>query len=129
MMDIFTILIGKADKISKSIEVLSDLSAGKLPQKDVLTIKEVSIYTGLSNSTLYHESSRGLITFSKKGKKLYFPIIPFIDWYIESYFQNSVRRRIMELAFGSEKSCKSISMEDTKKNKSSDVKYSQVIKS
>lgn len=114
MTDNFNILIGKADKISKLLEVISDLSTGKLPPKDVLTIKEVSRYSGLSNSTLYHESSRGLITSSKKGKKLYFPIIPFIDWYIESYFQNSVRRRKMDLAIRSQKSGKEIHHADLK---------------
>ena len=129
MTENFNILFHKTDKISKLLEVISDISSGRLPQKDVLTIKEVSEYSGLSNSTLYHESSHGLITSSRKGKKLFFPIIPFIDWYIESYFQNSVRRKRMDEAFRLEKSSKTARLEEQKNYTSVGFDVSQVIKS
>ena len=98
MTDYFHILNYKSEMINKQIDLLYDIRSGILPQKDVLTIEEVSKYTGISVSTLYHESSRRLITCSKKGKKLFFPLIQFIDWYLESYLQNPVRRKKMDLA-------------------------------
>jgi len=114
-MDNFKVFVDKTDKIYKLLDLLTDLYAGILPNKDVLSIKDVSEYTGLSYSILYQESSHGLMTSAKKGKRLYFPIVPFIDWYIESYFHNPVRRKIMDSAFRSEKSCNSIRMEDLQK--------------
>lgn len=98
MTDNFEILNKKVEHISTSFDVLTDITNGKLPKKDILTANEVSKYSGLSISTIYHETSKGLITYSKKGKKLFFPILPFIEWYIDSYLQNSIRRKLMDSA-------------------------------
>ncbi len=50
-------------------------------QKNVLTLGEVSRYTGISKSTLYKKTSKGLIPcYKPSGKTLYFDRLEVENW-------------------------------------------------
>ncbi len=68
------IIISKLEKI----EQLSMLAA-----KNVLTIEDASILTGLAKSSIYRMTSQRQIPHSKRGNSLYFNRKELEDWMLE----------------------------------------------
>lgn len=63
----------KSDSFNKLNEKIDNIQANPIQQKNILNLKEVATYTGLSKSTLYRLTSTGGIPcYKPNGKILYF---------------------------------------------------------
>jgi len=74
-----TIIIKKLNKIIKVIQ------EQKVVKKDVLSLKEASIYLCISDSDLYKKTGKGEISFYKpNGKKIYFKRADLDKWMLRN---------------------------------------------
>ena len=68
----------RIENLEKKIEKLEKLASITL--KDVLNIKEVALYTGISMSALYKCTMNGTIPHYKQSKHLFFDKAEIIEW-------------------------------------------------
>lgn len=69
----------KLDKIINAIQ------NQMVVRKKVLSMKEASIYLGVSISDLYKKTSKGEITFYKpNGKRIYFRKADLVEWMLQN---------------------------------------------
>ncbi len=65
-------------------KVLLEIEPSSSNEKEILTISEASQYLNLAKQTIYGFTSKNIIPFIKKGKKLYFRRSELKDWLLES---------------------------------------------
>jgi predicted DNA-binding transcriptional regulator AlpA len=53
-------------------------------QKEVINLKELSLLTGLSKSTLYKKTCNKSVPYFKLGSTLYFKTSEIIDWMLQN---------------------------------------------
>lgn len=71
--------------IQNSIRKVINEAKGEPPEssKDTLSIEEAGKYLNLAKQTLYGFTSKNLIPFIKRGKKLYFRKLDLDKWLME----------------------------------------------
>lgn len=72
-------------------ELVNALTVFAILQKENLSLREVSLYTGLSESQLHKLTHKRKITFSKPGGKLIFILKADIDEYLLQNRQDSCK--------------------------------------
>lgn len=68
---------------STTIEYLARIEKALLGVKEVLTLDEACVYTGISKSYMYRLTSQNEIPFSKSRKMIYFCRKTLDEWLIE----------------------------------------------
>ena len=56
----------------------------KLNEKEVINLKELSLLTGLSKSTLYKRTCNKSVPYFKLGSTLYFKTSEIMDWMLQN---------------------------------------------
>jgi excisionase family DNA binding protein len=65
------------------LEALEEKSENVIEKDEILSIQEASVFLNLAKQTLYSFTSKNIIPFLKKGKKLYFRKSELIIWLSE----------------------------------------------
>ena len=75
------------------IEALLREDHPKIQENDFLTVQEAGVYLDLARPTIYALTSKGVIPYFKRGKKVYFKKID-----LEAYLLQGRRKTYKELA-------------------------------
>src|SRR5438093_1547057 len=92
--------------IQQSIRKVINETKGEPPEasKEILSIDEASKYLNLAKQTLYGFTSKNLIPFIKRGKKLYFRKMDLDKWLMEG--KQLTKEEIEAAGFEGLKTCR-----------------------